>query len=153
MRRTLEKLGSLVFSLLLFGYLATGVHEQFHMKAANFLGVAGHVEFRGWAAWFIYDEIPTASQDIIIGFAGGIGTAIIFGLGWWVSSRQLKYTKWELDDTAALMILAISEFIYSFLDAFDRYLAFFGGGIGMVVAFGIALAIYGRPILNWLKEE
>jgi len=153
MRKTLEKLGSLIFSLLLFGYLATGVHEQFHMLAANALGLAGHVDFLGWTGWFIYDQTPTAAQDILIGFAGGIGTAIIFGLGWFVSSRQLKYTVWELDDTAALMILAISEFIYSFFDAFDRYWAGLGGGVGMVVAFAIALAIYSKRILNWLQEE
>jgi hypothetical protein len=152
MRKTLEMMGSLLFSFFLFYWIANSVHEQFHNLVANALGVEGYVKFQFWMAHFHYVDTPSRFDDIVIGLSGGVLTALAFGLAWYVSQRQLRYTQWELDDAIALMLVAITHFVYAFFDAFWRVQTANGAAFAAIVAMIIALGIYGKPILKWLRE-
>ena len=153
MRRTLEKMASLVFSFLLFSWMANPVHEKFHMLTANALGVEGYVTFYWWMDYFNYVGPVDEGKRVIIGLSGGLLTGLLFGLAWYITHRQLRYTRWELDDTAALGMVAITHIVYSFFDGFWKAQAYNGAGLGAIVAMVVALAIYGKPIIKWLEEE
>ena len=153
MRKTLEKMGSLVFSLLIFLRLANSFHEEAHNWVANYLEVDGYVKYTFWSAYFYYVDIPTHFQDVVIGLSGGLITAGLIGAFWYVTHRQLKYNRWELDDTVALGIVAITHFIYCFFDGFWRVQAVNGTGIALVIATAVSLIIYGKRILLWIGEE
>ncbi|MDP2719574.1 MAG: hypothetical protein Q8P44_07080 [Dehalococcoidia bacterium] len=156
-RKRIEKLLSIIFSLFLFTLLVTGIHEQFHFITARAFGIEGYVTFTSWSGggYFHYPDgaTPTFFQDSIIGLAGGIGTALILSGLWYFATRQAKYTTWELDDCLALQILMVHQLVYAPFDAWGRSFAAWGSNIGMLVAFVIAVLVYGKRIFSWLQED
>ena len=152
MRKPLEKLLSLAFCLVLFRFLATGVHEQFHDVVAGMFGIETHVTFSWWTGQMFWDATPTPAQELVVGLVGGLGTALVMGVLWFIAHYQLRYTRWALGDVTARGITTIAQAIYAIFDGLD-FAPVLGSYLAYTVAFGVVLLVYGRRIWHWLKEE
>ena len=155
-RRLLEKSISTLFSLLIFAWLSIGIHEQFHYLMANALGIkGGNVTFLLGGGFYHFPEgvSITATQDALVGLAGGIGTGLALLVLWLVSNYQTRYTKWELDDSFALLVVAIMQFAYAPFDAFARQSAAFGAALAAILGLAFAVFIYGKTMWVWLNED
>lgn len=156
MRKYLEKVLSLVFGLILYTLLITGIHEQFHFLMAKALGVGGYVTFNyGWGGYFNFAAgvVLTPLQNFLVRIAGGIGTGIVLGGLWYLAFFQTKYTIWELDDTFVLFVLALGQLFYAFAELLPSNLIQYGGGLSFALAVGIGVLLYGKAVLIWFQED
>lgn len=154
-RALVEKTLSTIFSLVLFAFMSTGMHEQFHYLAAQLVGLGNGIVGFGWFSgvynWPVGVSI-SPFQDAVVGLAGGLGAGAVLFIIWWFADHWLKYTNWELDDCIAIQVVMVTQFVYAIFDGFFRSLSVFGANLGVVVGFIIACIIYGPRFIRWLAE-
>ena len=152
MRRFLEFALSFMLSLVVWMWVATPMHEGFHYLVAKSLGVKGIISLT-WSAsgFFTYIDTPTQFQDVVIGLAGGLGSAIVLGLLWVLAQYQTRYTTWEMDDAASLLIVVVAQAVYAPFDAWWPAAAFYGIGVGFLVGIIVAGLMYGKRVLDFLS--
>lgn len=153
--RAYAKVFPFMLGLVIFVFLATGVHEQFHNIAAKALDVGGYVTFNWWSGYFVYADPSslTWGQDFTIGLCGGLGTALVFGLLWLIEHWQAHYSEWELDNVFIAGIMTVSQFVYAFADGLDTGEQTWGNIGGGLAAFVICGLLYGKRVWKWINTE
>lgn len=154
MRIYVEKILSLIFSFLIFNFLAIGIHEQGHYLAANLANVpGGYVTFSWLGGFYNYPTgvLVSQAQNVIVSVGGGFLTALVLGLLWYLANYQTRYTKWELDDCFALLSLAIAQFVYALFEINNNVV--WGSVVGFSSGVFVAFLYYGDDIIDWLREE
>ena len=158
MKKTLLKLATILFQAGFYFFLVTGSHEQFHMVAANNLGVPGYVIFRlDWGFFaYISPETLTIFQDVIIGLAGGLGVAFLFGVAWAIQHWQGHDSESELDTAAIFAIITTFQFLYAISEGIEIWADWFGIWsqlIGIFAGVAVMFKLYGRQLEKWLEGE
>lgn len=154
MERLLTKILSILGSFLLFGIGFAGIHELGHYQFAQWAGVpGGEIKLGLIFSAYIYpaDFTPIAIQDFWMKLGGGLAVALFFIFFWAIRQNSLRFSAWDLDDTFALMAWGIGQLLYAFTEVMYWY--YQDGIIPMSVGIAIALLIYGKRIIKWLRED
>ena len=144
----LVKMLNILASLFIFGVLINCAHEFGHYYGGLVVGIDGYI--KGMFYCYPSGLTPTAYQDIVVSLSAGLGIAVIYAGLYFVRKLSEQYSKWDMDDCFALLAVGIWQGLYAFSEVINWN---YGSIIAAIAGFGIALLVYGRPLLNWLKEE
>ena len=151
----LAKIVPLLVQAVVITLAVTCVHEYWHNIVAGIVGVKGYVDFGWLSGHFYYVGEVKPWQDAIVGCAGGLGTALFFGVLWLCAVWQGRYSQWEIDQMVIYGVVAIQQFCYGIAEGVDRW---FGSAViwsyvvGSVAAVGLILWLYGRRFMAWLER-
>ena len=138
--------------VVLYFFMATAIHEQFHNLASRTLGLDGYVKFSLWGvSYFYYAQgvAPTFTQDLIVRLAGGLGTALLFGLLWGFSHWQGMYSEWEIDTSFIFGVITIFQVIYAMCEPLSTLWAW-SQLVGILFGIGLCSYLYGIKLMRWL---
>ena len=80
----MRPLVSLVLALVKTVFAGIFVHEAMHYGVSSLMGGQGYVTFPGLVAGYYYFTVyPSPLWPSLL--AGGLGTAIFMGIGWWLA--------------------------------------------------------------------
>ena len=103
-----QKIVQLVATFVIWFIIVTFIHEGMHSLFAYIKGCDAVVRFDGfWAGTCYCDEIR---HNQWFWAAGGLGTAFVTGLLWWLA--RWSPTKWDLDDEAVLATFGVFQLAY-----------------------------------------
>lgn len=156
----LSRIIPLFVELVLFVYIVTGLHEMFHYLIAHAEGIYGYVTFGPagfFGAFFHYPEGVTILpwQDATIGLAGGLGTALVFGLLWLMFAWQGRKSVANLDEAFCAGVITVNQFIYGISEAITYWhpvLSSWLEPVGMTIGVIVPIILYFPRILNWWTE-
>ena len=156
MTKIILKLVTIVTQAVVYFLMTTSLHEQFHMIAANNLGVPGHVLFRLSWGFFVYEnpQMLTTLQDVIIGLAGGFGVAAVFGILWTIQHWQGHDSENELDTAAIFAIIVIFQFFYAISEGIELWapwLGVYAQLVGILCGVFIMFKLYGARLAKWIE--
>lgn len=151
MKLLAPKFISFIAQLFVYFWLSQHAHEVFHALAAQAVNIPGHIIVWQWGfrGRFIYEATPTVFQDIVIGLAGGLGVALLFGLLWANAHWQGQYSEWELDAASVFVIIAIVNLFYAPSEVFRTWWEP-SQVIGALLAAAALMLLYGKRLLDWL---
>lgn len=147
---------SLIFSIVVLGWIATPIHEGLHQLVANSLGYEGIIRL-GWGGSGFFEYVPPypgPQDDALIGLAGGVGTGLLFLLFWLITGHpDIKKHPSEVNNTFPFLLFGIMQIIYAPFDGFLRGWTHYGTGLGMFIGFAVPVALYWRPVLKYIEGE
>ncbi len=147
------KILPLIIEALVIWLAVTPIHEYWHVLAANWCGSSAHATFGFLSGHFYYSGALLQWQDTIVWLAGGLGTALIFGLLWVCAWWQGKYTEWEIDEVWMFSVVTIQQLLYGFAEGLHHWAnlcaVWYYAVIG-IVTMAIVLWLYGRRLMQWL---
>lgn len=151
-RAIIERWCSLIFLVLVYGFLATPIHEGFHILGAKLVGTKAVADLSWNGSGLVVFTAPaTLWQQYITRVFGGVGTGVAFLALWSASQCQAKYTVWETDDAWVFLTMAIYQLLYAPVDML--------WGIGappwaiyspVIIALAISIPLMRKRLYPWL---
>ena len=147
----IQKLTALGITLFVIAFFSVGVHEQFHVLGASLVGIDSYARYTWTGGYVVALSTPDEAQRQVIRVAGGLGTAALLMVLWYLAHRQTKYTDWELDDALSFLLIATWQFTYAWFDG--THLAFWGNILGALTGLAVCSLVYGRKLIAWLYDR
>jgi hypothetical protein len=125
-----------------------------HYLMAVQLGVQSFVTF-SWTGGFLQYANPglvTAEQDALIGLAGGLFVAVLFGLLWVSNQFNDRYNPCTLDENFIFAVITITSIFYSTGETFEWWAptwTAWSTTIGTLTGLAVSGILYGKRIVNW----
>lgn len=142
----ISKFNNLLASVFIFAVMSLPLHEGGHSLAAQCFGVSGYIELDwfNFTGWFSPGPLNNL-QWHIVGFAGGLFVAIIYGLLLFIAHIGQK---WDEDDLFGLRLVLAVQLGYGIGEGLQiGWLAGLGAILGMIIA-----SIYSLPkLFAWWK--
>ena len=123
----LASIAEFVTCFIIYFGLTVAIHEFMHLGVLRLLGGDGHIILTGYGALMVIDiQSSNPYSSFLVGLAGGIGVALIYGL--------LALWNWndaEFEEWAALIPISSMQLGYGIYEAvflgilpFDTFLAY-----------------------------
>lgn len=147
-RLIVSKLVGTAVVLIVLLWASVSIHEAFHQLVARSLGVEMRIEVWWGATGIAYFMSPsTEAQRVVIGFAGGVGTALVMGILWLVSALQARYSRWELDMAVSAFFVMMIQLVYAPFDGLSPHSTVW---LPAIIAGAATTIVYGNRWLQWV---
>ncbi len=123
----LASIAEFVTCFIIYFGMTIAIHEVMHLNVLRFLGGDGHIILTGYGALMVVDiQSSNPWSSILIGLAGGIGVALIYGvLALW-NWNDAEYEEWAalIPISAMQLGYGVYEAVFLSILPFETFLAY-----------------------------
>jgi hypothetical protein len=123
----LASIAEFVTCFVLYFWLTVAIHEFLHLSVLRWLGGDGHIILTGYGGAMVYDKTSSNPySSLLVGLAGGVGVALIYGLLALWNWKDADFEEWAalIPISAMQLGYGIYEAVFLNVLSFETYLKY-----------------------------